>query len=380
MYCSIFNIYWNIFVDQRWVGSFSFVKLEECEDPESELSKIFNFSVKESSKYARENGTSPERMLVVVSSANMESDIKLTIQKINENSLYSIKNSFIEVNQSNEKKGRPSLYGAPFKVDITVLPAKGTIFEPNKHIGRGQKKVQRDVRHNIDLDAIYDCGNIEDNYCLFRAIELLRRKEQMAHQRFSDYRRNNQRQTLDILQLLGELNIPIGLDGYDVETYAPLLQAYYDLMFPGKFAIFFFSDVGQYKPFFKTRGCDFEIPLCIYYANGHFTAIRRISTFFSIRKYCFHCEKPYSRDAEHAMNCTARCMMCCVVGNGKCVEVDGYEKYCDNCYKTFKNTRCYMAHQKNGSCNESKQCNKCGVIYRYKGGKVKHVCGAKYCR
>ena len=52
------------FVDQRWVGSFSFVILEECEDPESELSKIFNFSVKESSKYARENGTSPKECLL----------------------------------------------------------------------------------------------------------------------------------------------------------------------------------------------------------------------------------------------------------------------------------------------------------------------------
>ena len=334
--------------------------------------------MKDSTEYAKSKGKRAERMLVVISSPNLVEDIGMTIQQINENTVHTIKNSFIEVDVSNRLKERGSLYGAPFKVDITILPLKGTIFERAKHVGRGQK-VNLEVRHNIDLDALYDFGYVDDNYCLFRSIELLRRREEMTRQRFSEYRHDIQRQTRDILQLLEELNIPIKLDGYDAETYAPILQNYYDRMFPGKFRIIFFSDVGQYKPFFKTQTFCFDVPLCIYYANGHFTAIRTVSTFFSIRNYCFYCEKPYDRDATHAIRCTGRCMLCCVVGSGMCIKSGGYERRCDGCYKTFKNAMCYVAHL-NSACNVSKQCEKCGVIYNINQVKGKHVCYTKYCK
>lgn len=358
--------------------------MEEAANSEDELTTILNFSVDEASKYAREQGTKPERMVVVISSVNLEADIKLTIQKINEDSVNTIKNRFIEVDQSNTLKDRGSLYGAPFKVDITVLPPRGTIFPVVKRKTKGARPYKvKQCLHNIDLDSVYTIDN-DDSYCLFRAIELLRIKTIMCSRRFSEYLYNRRAQTDDVLRLLQELNIPLNEDGYDVETYAPILQEYYTTKFPGVFKIFFFGDVGYYKPFFKTNPAEFITPLCVYYANNHFMAIKNINTFFSIRNYCFHCEKPYNRDVNHLMSCRARCVMCCEVGKGSCNEVVDYERWCDGCHKTFKNENCYNVHLKYGACNESKYCEKCGKIYRIKYGerskKKNHVCFWKYCR
>ena len=56
---------------------------------------------------------------------------------------------------------------------------------------------------------------------------------------------------------------------------------------------------------------------------------------------------------------------------------------CQDCCKTFENLDCFLHHLNCGFCKNSKQCEKCGEIWRvaintYKGRKG-HVCNEKYC-
>lgn len=373
----------KLFKTERWMGWFSFKNLEESENPEDVLTEILEYALQTGIEYAKSKGKITDRLQVVISSENLRSDIGLTIQKLNENSIDTIKNRFIDVDQSNRLRELGSLYGAPFLIDLTMLPARGTIFPPKKKM-KGGKKTKNCV-HNIDMDAIYDLRSNNDGYCLFRAIELLRRHEEMTRQRFHEYYQNDLQQTNDVIHLMEELNIPLNQDGYDVETYAPIIQEYYNTKFPNIFKIFFFGDVGYYEPFFTTEAAEFTTPLCIYYTDNHFIPIRNLNTFFSIRNYCFYCHKPYDRDVRHNIQCKSRCKLCCVVGHGACTIVVDYERWCDGCHKTFTNGDCYNAHLKNGACENNKYCEKCGKTYQVKdverrSKKKDHVCFWKFCR
>lgn len=373
-----------LIIAQRWLGYFSFSKLEEVADPEIELSKIITFSVDNAIKYGTEKGTNVHRFVLVISSVNLMTDIKMTIQQINANTINVIKNSFTSVDMSNRKKDLGSLYGAPFVMDITVLPSRGTIFPKKKTLG-GKRKIRKECLHNIDIDSLYQVNNnTEDSYCLFRAIELLRKRNELTKQRFHDYCQNGRRQSEDVIELLTECGIPLNQQSYDPETFAQAVQDYYNRITPGEYKLFFFSDVGYYEPFFKTQTNDFETPLCIYFSNGHFSAIRNLRLFFSIRNYCFDCEKPYDRESTHAMKCKARCIYCCAVGHGTCDEEEAYERWCDGCHKTFKNQNCYESHLTSEACNRSKYCERCGHFYRTrhmkKRNKKEHICFWKYCK
>ena len=110
-------LYQHSFIASRWLGSFSFVNFEEVPDPESKLTKVLNFCVKKAIQYASENKAQAQRLFVLISSSNMESDVTLTIRKINDDIVNDIMKKFTEVNQSKYS----GLYGAPFKVDINAV-------------------------------------------------------------------------------------------------------------------------------------------------------------------------------------------------------------------------------------------------------------------
>ena len=75
------------------MGQFSFVNLENSEDPEEVLTDIINFSLNSALS------TNPgQRLLVVISSTNLADDIGLTVQQINENTVETIKNRFLNIN------------------------------------------------------------------------------------------------------------------------------------------------------------------------------------------------------------------------------------------------------------------------------------------
>ena len=98
-------------------------------------------------------------------------------------------------------------------------------------MGRGKKK-NRQILFNVDLDSLYEIQN-EDNYCLFRALELLRARQRLSHFTFFDYRNDPVKQYDDVENLLLECEIEADLDAYDIETYGNAIQTYYNRIQPG---------------------------------------------------------------------------------------------------------------------------------------------------
>jgi hypothetical protein len=117
------------------------------------------------------------------------------------------------------------------------------------------------------------------------------------------------------------------------------------------FKIFAFEDRMDrpYEPFWESTVQRFKTPICLYYRNRHYHAIERLTTFFKIHKYCFHCRfkifiyiknvfifrRPYCQPLTHI--CLSRCEKCCDIINGltPCVAEDGFIVECAGCFKTF---------------------------------------------
>ena len=127
-----------------------------------------------------------------------------------------------------------TLYGAPFKIDITSLPSIITTTSKNrkKSLGRGRNKKNRQILFNIDINSLYEIRN-EDNYCLFRALELLRARQRLSNLNFFNYRNDLIKQIDDVENLLLECEIEKDLDAYDIETYGDAIQTYYNRIQPG---------------------------------------------------------------------------------------------------------------------------------------------------
>jgi hypothetical protein len=70
----------------------------------------------------------------------------------------------------------------------------------------------------------------------------------MAARTFYDYVRNEQTQNADIEALLKWTNIK-NADSYDITEVGALIQAYYDHLHPGVFAIWALDDMGRPSPF-----------------------------------------------------------------------------------------------------------------------------------
>lgn len=135
--------------------------------------------------------------------------------------------------------------------------------------------------------------------------------------------------------------------------------------------------MGQYKPLFAHGPDDFEVPIILYFNEGHFDGIQKAGNLFGM-PYCFSCEKTYQSGAVHNKDCKKRCIKWFIafynliyfvkfssrVGpKFPCKPVANYENKCLNCKKIFFNNDCYDHHLSSNFCKRSIECEKCGKIY-----------------
>ena len=138
-------------------------------------------------------------------------------------------------------------------------------------------------------------------------------------------------------------------------------------------------------PYYQSTAETFRTPLCLYFHNEHYDAIRSITAFFCKRNYCFNCLTPYDKDLSHNIKCPARCKLCCTVSTGPCPDDNNFVEKCKNCHKTFRNETCFIKHIDHNICQWSKECDKCGGHYRIRGSKNKknrkdHYCHWEICK
>ncbi|KAH7709289.1 hypothetical protein AAVH_23439 [Aphelenchoides avenae] len=186
--------------------------------------------------------------------------------------------------------------------------------------------------------------------------------------------------------LMSQCGIPFGLPSYSVEQYAPIVQDFYDKIYPGMFRLSVFSSIGWYRPVFLGAPEKYIYDLPIYYdeQRKHFHGIRTIHKFFSKSWYCIDCQRPYDNHHTHSYKCVRKCNQCGTVGPFRPCEADGKQPVlCDGCGKVFDNTACYDRHV-GTRCNRFKRCLQCGDYYDMQNierfsESGKHECGYKFC-
>ena len=330
-------------------------KIEEAVNPEGVLREIINSSVQKLVSYAQERGIDAKRMIVRLSSVNLESCLNVHIQKVNTDAAESILHRLMILDQSNKAKGRATLTGKEFQIDATTFPSaskkrrqtktKNPVNSSNskrrRRVGAGRNRRRfRPVRIPINRQGLHEINNAgTDSFCLFRAIELLRVKARTYKQDFFRYLRDKRRQTEDVNKIMRELRVDTSLEGYDIETYGPMIQNRYNRLYPGQFKIFAFDEEDPMKPYYSTNVVDYKTPICVLFSEDHFDAIKSISQLLQVRAYCLTCETPYHRNLDHNMKCLARCKNCGRIDpSGPCPSDGTPRNECGGCNKFFINT------------------------------------------
>ena len=239
----------------------------------------------------------PDHFIFLIHSPVLDYEIFANFQKPDENTTEMLLNTFMRHDQSNRAKERDSVLVGPFQVDIIGLEKKhGRVKKkkPQKHPGAGQKRRRiPPIEYHLNEAGLFLIENDDDQYCLFRALEMLKAREVLTKQRFYDYRQDKAMQYSSVIDLMRECNIDQNLDEYAIEDYGPVIEAYYNRQYPlPQFKIFAFENFGKFKPFYKGPAEQFSTPLCLYYwrDENHYDAIKSIRLLYKHNRdysFCF---------------------------------------------------------------------------------------------
>jgi len=336
-------------------SKFILEKIEEAINPEGVLREIINSCVRKLISNARERGIDARKMIVRLSSKNLDTDLHVHIQNVNTDAAESLLHRFMILDQSNKAKGKATLFGEKFTIDATTFPSatkkrphpKNTAAtgssrkKRRRRVGAGRNRRRfRPVLVPINRQGLHEIRNADtDSYCLFRAIELLRFKAQAANRMvFSRFLRDAWRQTEAVNNLMRVLNVVDCPDGYEIETYGPKIQEYYNQLYPGEFRLFAFDAEDPLKPYYSSDVAVYKTQICILFTEDHFDAIKSLNTLLRVRAYCLTCETPYHSNSDHNMKCLARCKNCGRIDpSGPCPNDTTAQIECCGCNKIFIN-------------------------------------------
>lgn len=213
-------------------------------------------------------------------------------------------NRFHKVDQS----ARPtSILGAPFTVETTCICYKELLQEygggKRNFNGHGRKRKNLEVNYATFDDGLIIIRNHEDRFCLFHAVEMARmEKTSQTSQKFRDYRKSYRRQLRQVLGLMRSIGAPENLRSYNAAEWLPLVQQYYDQIFPGMFSIYVFGKYGTYRPILKYGHRDNLHQLVLYHNDEKFDVIPKVNRFFQILKTIALHVKPLIKTDIHIGN------------------------------------------------------------------------------
>jgi hypothetical protein len=272
--------------------------------PADILSEIFKKSIQATENGLNEAKLKANHYIIRFHSNLLDTSVFLHLHSIDSDTAEIILHKFRTVDQSGEERGKDSMVTQEFAVDITAFdapppPAGNAKGQKRKFPGKGKAYTQRlknrEFDHQFDDNAFLTLFD-QDNFCLFRALEALRQKHMMAARTFYRYIRNEEAQNADIEALMKwtKINNNDNADGYDITECGAKIQAYYDHLHSGTFAIWVFGRYGQAKPFWKSVPSNgFKKVLCLVYDDieQHYYAIDSLKhpgRIFGERwKYCF---------------------------------------------------------------------------------------------
>jgi hypothetical protein len=284
----------------RFKSVYVFEKVQQLADPFIALRQCFSQTIDDAQKHARENSYDPDTIGVMISSVNLDPDIRICLNKITENTVHSIFNRFLIIEQSKSKE--QSLLGEPFNVEVTLVNKKDL---PKESLTSGRGRQRNDnVRHKIDEKKLIIIENYNNNFCLFQALEVMRAyikdyitDRTMTSAQFCNYRNNSKKLCDGVQRMMVELKIDKSLEQYEAEIYCPMVEQYWSEKYgPSIFKIFIFDEYGTYRPIYASKNDEYRLPILIYHKDQHFNGIRTLRQFFNgCRNYCLSCSVPYDK-------------------------------------------------------------------------------------
>lgn len=115
-------------------------------NPEQMLAAIFESAIQNSKDESRKQGINPTHIGCIISSEQLNPEIRIPFRPITENTVEAIFNRFLTVGQS-KKQDETSLWGAPFTVEVTTIDRKG--LRQRKVAGSG-RRTQAAVHHRVE--------------------------------------------------------------------------------------------------------------------------------------------------------------------------------------------------------------------------------------
>jgi hypothetical protein len=280
----------------RFMAEFLILNVEYPDGlyPDEVLKSIFEATIGQLEKGIGEMGLKANHFIIQFNSSLMDHSVPMHLHKLDLDSVEVLLHKFRAIDQSGEEKGKDSLVTQSFLIDATSyalpppkMPSKQS--RKRKYPGRGKKHFKNMVfQHHINQKALIPLDN-EDNFCLFRAFEILRRKATLTTNHYKSYKANEQKQNEDVLKMIRWCDIPEDEESYDITIVGQKIQNYYDAHFPNKFKIMAFGNVGRCEPIWKSEPAgEVEIVLSVLYQDEHYTPIINVGKFLSgSNLYCY---------------------------------------------------------------------------------------------
>lgn len=202
------------------------VNLWTSADPAGEVRDLITRFWAYADTQAREElGLRPDYHHINLESRNLSFDINRNyFSKDIQDSITHFMDHFAAVDQSNGQKHQKSILEDRFRIDITAIEIKSCLPRLS---GAGKRKALpiRQV-DNIYSGALHNMPDVNDNYCLFRAIVILIQQHLLADSfKFSNYKNNNLgKQREDIKKMMDECEIDRSCSNYSIEQYGDKIQ------------------------------------------------------------------------------------------------------------------------------------------------------------
>ena len=121
------------------------------------------------------------------------------------------------------------------------------------------------------------------------------------------------------------------------------------------------------------------IPIYLYFHDGHFDVITKITGFLNRNYFCQQCKKGYQHKERHS--CNNPCHFCHHLHE----ETQEDWQHCQACNCKFVNGECFLLHLKKSehgksTCDIYYRCKQCSQLINRLKHKRPHVCGETFCK
>ncbi|XP_054287996.1 uncharacterized protein LOC129003726 [Macrosteles quadrilineatus] len=151
------------------------------------------------------------------------------------------------------------------------------------------------------------------------------------------------------------------------------LEKFQDLLKDYKITVYNYNAKGR-DVYFEGNVEKPKFKINLLFHNRHYNVITSLTAAFVCNYFCDACHIPYDHKGKH--RCSNICSQCQTI-SPPCVEEHG-GILCPKCNMTYKNQRCFIAHQAD-RCKNVKKCLDCEKLVWLKERSKHHKCGEEFC-